>query len=211
VDTAPWATNDRGCQPTGSVMLQYISPGGHDSFYVGMNSFNNGHMGFNNLQECIESYSHKFNEKWWTTFEFQYMYTKNCQTEPSAAVPFEDGFYPTKAGYVWAGGLVNYTCCRVAPNAFLNFRNEYWDDPYGYRSGYSSGYYEGSIGINWWPNKLLCFRPEIRYEHCFKKGGLESATGQDNPTGVPTPMFGAYDNGTRQNQVTFAIDLTYHF
>ena len=46
-----------------------------DRFYVGMNSFNNGHFGFNNLQECIESYSHKFNDVWWTTFEAPVSYT----------------------------------------------------------------------------------------------------------------------------------------
>ena len=71
VDIAPWETHDRGCQPTASVMLQWIGSGGHDSFYIGMNSINDGKMGFNNLNECIESYSHKFSEKVWTTFEAQ--------------------------------------------------------------------------------------------------------------------------------------------
>ena len=110
-----------------------------------MNSFNNGHFGFNNLQECIESYSHKFNETYWTTFEGQYMFTHHAVTAPTASVPIEDGFYPTKPGYVWAGGLVNYTCARIAKNAFLTLRNEFWDDPQGYRSGYDSTYYEGSL------------------------------------------------------------------
>ena len=90
-------------------------------------------MGFNNLNECIESYSHKFSEKVWTTFEAQYMYTLDCQQYANSTVPVQDGFYPTKSGYVWAGGVVNYTCCRVAPNAFVTLRNEYWDDPHGYR------------------------------------------------------------------------------
>jgi len=211
VDVAPWETEDRGDQPTGSIMLQYISSGGHDSFYVGMNSFNNGTFGFNNLQECIESYTHKFNDTWWTTFEGQYMWTRDCTTAPTAAVPYQDAFYPTKPGTARAGGILNYTCCRIANNAFLTLRNEYWDDPDGYRSGYSSDYYEGSFGMTWWPSKLMCIRPEIRFEHCFKAHGLESATGPDNTTGVPTPMYGAYDNGTRLSQVTFAIDITYHF
>ena len=210
-DTAPWAMEVPGDQPTGSVMVQYISPNGRDSFYVGMNSFNNGKFGFNNLQECIESYSHKFNETWWTTFEAQYMYTNGCTTEPTKSVPFVDGFYPTKPGYAWAGGLVNYTCCRIAPNAFLTFRNEYWDDPTGYRSGYSSAYYEGSVGATWWPDKLTCVRPEIRFDHCFASHGLESASGADNTSGVPMRMNGAYDNGTKQSQLTFAVDVTFHF
>jgi len=209
-DTTPWA-KDPGAQPTASVMVQYISPGGHDSFYVGMNSLNNGHFGFNNLQECIESYSHKFNDQYWTTFEFQYMYQKGSSTEPTTEVPFVDGFYPTKPGFVWAGGVVNYTCDRIAPNAFITLRNEYWDDPDGFRSGYSSPYYEGSLGVTYWFNKLIVIRPEVRYEHCFKANALESASGPDNSTGVPTPMAGAYDNGLKQSQVTVACDVTYHF
>jgi hypothetical protein len=210
VDIAPWA-HDPGVQPTLSVMLQYIDSGGHDSFYVGMNSLNNGHFGFNNLQECIESYSHKFNDVYWTTFELQYMYQDGASTVPTADVPFVDGFYPTKPGYVWAGGIVNYTCARISPNAFLTLRNEWWDDPDGCRSGYASTYYEGTIGMTWWMNKLIVFRPELRFEHCFKANSLESSSGPDNFTGVPTTMAGAYDNGTKQSQVTLMCDVTYHF
>jgi hypothetical protein len=210
VDIAPWA-KDPGVQPTLSVMLQYISPGGKDSFYVGMNSLNNGHFGFNNLQECIESFSHKFNDIVWTTTEFQYMYQKGASTVPTSYVPFVDGFYPTKDGYVWAGGVVNYTCFRISPNAFFTVRNEYWDDPDGCRSGYASPYYEGSVGVTWWMNKLMVFRPELRFEHCFKANSLESASGPDNFTGAPTNMPGAYDNGLKQSQLTLMCDVTYHF
>jgi hypothetical protein len=121
VDTAPWAYNlhEQGCQPTGSVNFQYIDSGGHDSFYGGMNSFNKGNFGFNNLQECIESYTHKFNEIVWTTFEVQYMWTNGCATGPTYKVPYEDGFFPTHTGKAWDAGIVNYTCFRIAPNAFF--------------------------------------------------------------------------------------------
>jgi len=211
VDIAPWETQDPGDQLTGSLMVQYIAPGGHDSFYVGMNSFNNGTFGFNNLQESIESYTHKFNDTWWTTFEGQYMYTENCTTGPTSKVPVEDGFYPTKAGFVAAGGILNYTMCRVAPNAFLTLRNEWWDDPDGYRSGYGSSYYEGAIGAQYWPNKLIMIRPEIRFEHAFRHDGLASSSAAFNGTGAPETVAGPYDNGTKQTQVTFAVDITYHF
>ena len=139
------------------------------------------------------------------------MYQKGSSTAPTSYVPFVDGFYPVKDGYVWAGGVVNYTCYRFAPNAFLTIRNEYWDDPDGFRSGYASPYYEGSVGITWWMNKLLVFRPELRFEHCFKANGLESASGPDNFSGAPEVMAGAYDNGLKQSQLTFMCDVTYHF
>jgi Putative beta-barrel porin-2, OmpL-like. bbp2 len=211
VDIAPWETVDPGDQPTGSIMVQYIDNAQKNSFYVGMNSFNGGQFGFNNLQECIESYSHKFNETWWTTFEFQYMWTKGATTEPTANVPYEDGFYPTKNGTARTGGLLNYTCARLAGNTFLTFRNEYWDDPRGYRSGYGSDYYEGSVGITWWPTKLIVIRPELRFDHAFKKDGLASSTAEFNTTGAVETVDGPYDNGTRQSQLTAAIDVTFHF
>jgi hypothetical protein len=55
-------------------------------------------------------------------------------------------------------------------------------------------------------------RPEIRYERSLKRNGVESTTGPDNPQGLANyRTYGAYDNGTRQNQFTFAVDLTFHF
>jgi hypothetical protein len=209
VDIAPWETQDPGDQLTGGVNVQYIASGGHDSFYVGMNSFNNGTFGFNNLQECIESYTHKFNDVWWTTTEAQYMWTDHCTTAPTAKVPYEDGFYPTKTGYVWTGGIVNYTMCRTSPNSFLTLRNEFWDDPSGYRSSYSSSYYEGAIGAQYWPNKLIMIRPEVRFEHAFKHDGLASTSAPY--VGAGGPVAGPYDNGLKDSQITFAVDLTYHF
>jgi hypothetical protein len=211
VDIAPWETQDPGDQPTGSIMVQYIAPNGKDSFYIGDNSFNNGTFGFNNLQECIESYSHKFNDKCWTTFEGQYMWMNNCTTGPTARVPYQDGFYPVHSGFVAEGGILNYTMYRFANNAFFTLRNEWWDDGGGARSGYASAYIEDSIGITWWPNRLIMLRPEIRYERALTPNGLASSGAAFNTTGKPETVIGPYDGGTRQQQITFAIDITYHF
>ena len=211
VDIAPWEHQDPGDQPTGSVMVQYIAPNGHDSFYVGDNSFNNGTFGFNNLQECIGSYTHKFNEKWWTTFEGQYMYMDHCTTAPTRDVPYQDGFYPVHSGFVAEGGVLNYTMYRFAPNAFLTIRNEWWDDGGGARSGYASAYDENSIGIQYWPNKLIMLRPEIRFERALTHNGLESGEENPNGSGKPFTVHGPYDGFTKQSQITFACDITYHF
>jgi hypothetical protein len=109
IDIAPWETQDPGQQPTGTAMIQYISSGGHDSFYIGDNSFNTGTFGFNNLQELIESYTHKINDQGWTTFEAHYMYMNHCTTVPTKSVPLQDGFYPVHSGTIAEGGIVNYT------------------------------------------------------------------------------------------------------
>jgi hypothetical protein len=211
VDIAPWEHQDPGDQPTGTLLVQYISPAGHDSFYVGGNSINNGTFGFNNLQEYIESYTHKFNDTWWTTFEAQYMYQKNCTVAPTAHVPYQDGWFPVHAGTIAEGGVVNYTEYRFAPNAFLTIRNEWWDDGGGARSGYASAYDENAIGVQYWPNKLIMLRPEVRFDHAFTKNGLE--TSEENPAGngLPFHVSGPFDNGKKQSQVTLAMDITYHF
>jgi hypothetical protein len=141
------------------------------------------------------------------------MFTKDAMTAPTVTVPIEDGFYPVKAGYAWAGGVVNYTCARIAGNAFLTLRNEFWDDPQGYRSGYASPYYEGAFGMTWWLDKLIVLRPEVRFEHAMKHDGLASTSSAINPTGgaMPARVNGPYDNGFKQSQLTFACDLTFHF
>jgi len=213
VDIAPWAHNlhDPGCQPTGSSHIQWVNTAQTDSFYVGMNSFNNGRFGFNNLQECIESYAHKFNDKCWTTFEYQYMFTNGCTTGPTAKVPIEDGFYPVKAGRAFGTGLVNYTMYRFACNAYFTVRNEGWDDPHGYRSGYGSWYSEHAIGITWFPDKLIMIRPEIRFDHAYTRNGLASSSAEYNTTGAPEHVVGPFDSGTRQSQLTFACDVTIRF
>jgi hypothetical protein len=224
VDIAPWETQDPGDQPTGSILVQYISPNGKDSFYLGDNSFNNADFGFNNLQESIASYTHKFNDKWWTAFEGQYMFMDHCTTGPGLLengkpiakgapdrVPYQDGFYPVHSGTIAEGGVVNYTEYRLAPNAFLSIRNEWWDDGGGARSGYASAYDENSLGVTYYPNKLIFIRPEVRFEHAFTHNGLASTTAAYNSTGAPKTVAGPYDSGTKQSQITFAIDITYHF
>jgi hypothetical protein len=176
-----------------------------------MNSFNNGRFGFNNLQECIESYAHKFTDNFWTTFEYQYMFTNGCTTVPTAKVPIEDGFYPVRNGRARGTGILNYTMYRFACNAFFTIRNEYWNDENGYRSGYASPYSEHSIGICWYPCRLIMVRPEIRFDHAYKHDGLASSSAEYNTTGAPAHFAGPFDSGTRQSQLTFACDCTIRF
>jgi hypothetical protein len=142
------------------------------------------------------------------------MWMNNCTTNPTPHVPYQDGFYPVHNGHVAEGGVVNYTMYRFANQAFFTVRNEYWDDGGGARSGYASAYDENSIGMTWWLNKLVVIRPEIRFEHAFKHNGLASSSSNypENPgTGAPFHVNGPYDGGTKQSQLTFAIDITYHF
>ncbi len=189
-DVAPWQS-DPGRQLTGTVMVQYQSPDGKLSFYGGGNAFNNGQFGYNNLQQYVGTWTYKFNERIWTSWETWYMYQNNATTGPTYAVPYQNGSFPVRPGYAPEWATLDYTMVRLGAATFLTFRNEYFDDCVGNRTGYATCYEENAVGITWWPSKLLTIRPEIRFDHAFN---------------LP-----AYDNGTRKNQFTASVDAVFYF
>ncbi len=189
-DVAIWQ-KDPGNQPTGTVMVQYTSSNNKFSFYGGANSFNNGTFGYNNLQQYVGTLSYKFNERIWTSWESWYMYMNHATTGPTAAVPYQNGFFPVKAGYAPEWASVDYVMIRLAGNTFFTIRNEIFDDIVGSRTGYATVYTEHALGLTWWPTKLITIRPELRFEHSYAAM--------------------AYDNGTRHNQVTLGADVIFHF
>jgi hypothetical protein len=52
-------------------------------------------------------------------------------------------------------------------------------------------YSEHSIGITWWPNKVLTVRPELRFDHSYHGK--------------------AFDNDVRHNQAMASFDVVWHF
>ena len=189
-DVALWQ-KDPGNQPTGTVMIQWTSPEQRDSIYVGDNAFNNGEFGYNNLQQIVGTWTHKFNDNIYTATEALYMYMFDTKTGPTKEVPFQSGSFPVRSGYAPEWGIVNYTMFRIAPNAFLTLRNEFYDDTVGSRTGHATKYSEHSFGLTWWPNKIVTLRPEIRFDHSY-----DSAT---------------FDNGTRRNQLVASMDFIIHY
>ena len=189
-DVAIWQ-KDPGNQPTGTIMVQYTSPNNKFGFYGGANSFNNANFGYNNLQQYVGTFSYKFNDKIWTSQETWYMYQEHATTGPTANVPYQNAFFPVQAGYAPEWATLNYTMFRLAPSTFFTVRNELFDDIVGNRTGYNTMYSEHSIGLTYWPSKLITLRPEIRFDHSYAKA--------------------AYDNGTRHNQVMASFDVIVHF
>lgn len=189
-DVALWQ-KDPGNQPTGTVMIQWTSPDQRDSIYVGDNAFNNGEFGYNNLQQIVGTWTHKFNDNIYTATEALYMYMFDTKTGPTKDVPFQSGSFPVRSGYAPEWGIVNYTMFRIAPSAFLTLRNEFYDDIAGSRTGHATKYLEHSFGLTWWPNKIVTLRPELRFDHSY-----------DTP---------AFNNGTRRNQLVAAMDFIIHY
>jgi hypothetical protein len=189
-DVAIWQ-KDPGRQATGTVMIQWTAPNQMDSIYAGANSFNNGEFGYNNLQQFVGTWTHKFNDKIYTATEVWYMYMNDAKSHPTPEVPFQNGSFPVRDGYAPEWAVVNYTMFRISPGTFFTVRNEYFNDKVGSRTGFATQYSEHAIGITWWPDKLLTIRPELRFDHSYD---------------VP-----AYNNGTRQNQLAFVVDTIFHF
>jgi hypothetical protein len=189
-DVALWQ-KDPGNQPTGTVMIQWTSPNQRDSIYAGDNAFNNGKFGYNNLQQIVGTWTHKFNDTVYTATEGWYMYMHDAKTHPTDAVPFQSGSFPVKRGCAPEWALLNYTMFRIAPAAFFTVRNEFFDDLVGSRTGHATAYSEHSLGITWWPDKLVTIRPELRFDHSYDTA--------------------AFDNGTRRNQFTVSTDFIIHY
>jgi len=189
-DVALWQ-KDPGNQPTGTVMVQWISPTQTDSIYMGDNAFNNGEFGYNNLQQIVGTWTHKFNDKIYTATEALYMYMFDTKTHPTPKVPFQSGSFPVKPGYAPEWGIVNYTMFRIAPSAFLTLRNEFYNDIVGSRTGHATKYSEHSFGLTWWPNKIVTLRPELRFDHSYDTT--------------------AFNNGTRRNQLVVSMDFIIHY
>jgi hypothetical protein len=187
-------------RPTPLVCVQWISSSNTDSFYPCINSINDGKYGYNNLQDFVATYSHKFNESWWTSTESWYMYERdvpNIAGNVANPVPTElgaNGAFCTAGRRTCLGdefAILNYTMYRMTGNSFLSFRNEFFDDIRGQRTGFKTKYTEDGIGITFWPNRLTTVRPEVFYEHAYD-------------------LF-AFDSGTKPNQFIGAIDVIFHF
>jgi len=189
-DVAIWQ-KDPGRQVTGTVMIQYTTPNQMDSFYFGDNVINNGEWGYNNMQQLVGTWTHKFNDKVYTATEAWYMWEHDAISHPTKDVPFQSGSFPVRNGYASEWAVVNYTMFRISGDAFFTVRNEYFDDRVGARTGFATPYSEHAIGITWWPDKLITIRPEIRYDHSYD---------------VP-----AYNNGRDKDQFAFITDVIFHF
>ena len=189
-DVTIWE-DDPGNQPTGTVMVQWTSPNQMDSIYAGDNAFNNGEFGYNNLQQIVGTWTHKFNDKIYTATEAWYMYMNDAKSHPTKDVPFQGGSFPVRDGYAPEWAVLNYTMFRISRNAFFTVRNEYMNDKVGSRTGFATQYSEHSIGLTWWPDKIITIRPELRFDHSYDTR--------------------AYNNGRDHNQLAFVTDVIYHF
>jgi hypothetical protein len=197
-EAAPWSS---AAKLTANVCVGYTWTEGRDNIYVCANSLNDNKYNYNNLAAYYTTWYHKFGRSnWHMAWETWYQYMKDTPNvnNPGAAsllINNSNGavcrtpeqltcFAPD-----WA--TVHYLNRQLGKRDALIFRNEYFNDIKGQRTGFKTKYTEHLISWNHWIGTTVVFRPELRYEHAY-----------DAP---------AYNNGTKKSQFMFAADVIWFF
>jgi hypothetical protein len=197
-DMAPWSNS---AQINGLLMARWVSHNNNNSLYGGINSLGNGNYTnqHDNLQMVVMTWGHKFNETFHMMTEAYYMWQYHALTGGTVingpAQPFLTGVGPGMLipGTENAVGLVNYFQMLVNPKNYFSLRNDFLNDPQAGRTGYATMYSSHTLGFVHYFNNYIRIRPEIRYETAYANG--------------VTP----YDNGTKKDQYTAAMDLIVRF
>ncbi|MES2677125.1 MAG: outer membrane beta-barrel protein [Pseudomonadota bacterium] len=195
-DNALWDKQNRKLTP--GACINWTSDSGNDNIYPCINGLNSGEYGYNNLQMLVATWYHKFNPKWHMATEGWYMWQNDVPSVNNEnAPPLIKGSNGAtcKAGDLtcranqWAA--VHYFLYQFAPRDFITFRNEFFKDNRGQRTGYQTLYSEHLIGWTHWIGDVITIRPEIRFERSYDKA--------------------AYNGGESHNQYIFATDMIIHY
>ncbi|MFZ6649642.1 outer membrane beta-barrel protein [Undibacterium sp. TJN25] len=226
----PNAGQKLGAQITPGVCVQWLSDSGDDALYPCINGIgigNKNNFGWNNMQQDVLTWYHKFNDKWHMSTEAWYMSQKNTPnmsntdgpalwnsmfgTTNSVGGPFgatggrgcgpNDGI--TCTSKEWA--VVNYIIYQPGPRDFFALRTDILNDINGQRTGFATKYTEMTLSWNHWLGKAITLRPEIRYEHA-------GVAAYNNPCpAAGTAGCGATVTAGARHQTTFAMDAIVHF
>jgi hypothetical protein len=192
-DVALWT---RDAQPSGTACVSYTTSSVNDNYYVCANGINDGKYASNNLQQYDATWYHKFSKTVHMATEAWYMYQRDVpsdagpvqpqpNTNPARCLPGEKRC--TAPEYA----AVNYLQKQLSAHDFVTFRSDFLDDQKGQRTSYATKYSENTIMWSHWIGTTVQIRPELRFERAWERK--------------------AFDRGTRQNQLTVASDLIFHF
>jgi len=208
-DMAPWYV---GATPTGFAGIRWVSNGNHDAIYTCLNNFNNAEFqhfevdgqpaGHDNYNYIVSTWEHRFNDKPGagsivTKTEGYYMWQKDAEIGGTPSIgpvqPFGGGggdgvLLP---GWSHAYGVLNYSMWAFTDMDYLCFRNEWWKDDRGMRSGFAGNYQSCTLGWSHNFNAVFQIRPEIGWYRNWNQP--------------------AFDLGTKQNLTLYGFDMTLRF
>lgn len=197
-DVAPWS---KAASVNGLLMARWVSDDNNDSIYGGINALGAGKYKDNHddLQMVVATWGHKFNETFHMMTEVYYLWQKDALVGGTVIEGPPQPFYTNVGagapipGTARATGAVNYFQILVSKRDYISIRNGYLGDPQGNRTGFATSYSDHTIGFIHYFNDYIRIRPEIRYERAYADG--------------ITP----YDNGTKKDQYSAAMDLIIRF
>jgi hypothetical protein len=192
-DVAPWTSD---AKPSLTACASYTFRGGNDNLYPCINGINDGKYGYNNLQMFDATWYHKFSPTWHLATEAWYMYERDVPSV-NGTLPLEKG---ANGAYCAVGQIrcfapewaaLNYLEKQLSDKDYLSIRTDTLDDIKGQRTGYKTRYAEETLMWGHWVGSTILFRPELRFDHSFQAR--------------------AYNDGTRNNQFQFGMDVIFKF
>lgn len=197
-DMAPWANS---AQPNGEFLVRFTTEANNDSFWGGLDSIGAGQFKdeHDDLQVAIATWGHRFNARLHMMTEGYYLWEQNavvggtCIDGPTQPYAAGGGCGAPLPGRSSAIGAVNFFMIKLRHNEYIAIRNDFLDDPRGWRTGFPTWYTSHTVGWVYELNDLFMIRPEIRYERSYADG------------------ITAYDDGTKKNQFTASADALLRF
>jgi hypothetical protein len=197
-DVAPWSNS---ASLNGLLMARWVSDDNNNSIYAGLNSIGAGKYknDHDDLQMAVGTWGHRFNSTLHMMTEAYYIWQRDALVGGTVIDGPPRQFYSgVGAGSVIPGtasaiGAVNYFQIKLSGKDYISIRNGYLDDRQGNRTGYVSTYSDHTVGFVHSFNTYIRIRPEVSYQRAYGDG--------------ITP----YDNGTRKDQKSAAMDLIVRF
>lgn len=203
-DMAPWY---KGAVLCGTAGVRWVSADNNDSIYAMLNQVDSARFrhftedgqpaGHDNFNYFVATWQHKFNEQVHTKTEGYYMWQFDAELGGTPSIgPLKSFGGGGGDGILLSGlsqtyGVVNYTMFHTSDKSFVTFRNEWWRDERGMRSGFPGSYTSHAVGLTYNVNAVLQVRPEIGYYRNWT-----------NP---------AFDLGTKRGLTLYGFDVTWRF
>jgi Putative beta-barrel porin-2, OmpL-like. bbp2 len=203
-DMAPWY---KGATPTGFLGLRWVSPSNNDAVYTCLNNINAANFrqfdqggqpaGHDNYNYIVSTWEHRINENMHTKTEGYFMWQHDAMLGGTPSLgpvqPYGSGggAGPIIPGTSLAYGVLNFTPIAFSKKDYICFRNEFYHDEKGMRTGTANLYTSNTVGWSHTFNSVLQFRPEIGYYRAW-----------DQP---------AFDNGRLKNMVMVGFDFTFRW
>jgi hypothetical protein len=203
-DMAPWY---RGAIPCGTLGVRWVAASNNDSIYLVLNQINNAQFrrfpmqgqpaGHDNFNYPVITWQHKFNETVHTKTEAYLMWQNDTVLGGTPSIGNTKSFGggggigADLPGTSLTYGVINYTMVHLGKKDFLTFRNEWWKDEDGMRSGFPGNYTSHAIGWTHNFNSVFQIRPEIGYYRNWNRG--------------------AFDLGTKEGMLMGGFDMTLRF